>query len=563
MQLSNKLYHINAGLSNQFIFMFSIIRDFDQFILLLELYKLRIQDEPTIQIVVEHCTKYPNRKSILNKVDNQLQDSLKLDYYQVETFLPDLQNKLEYINNNYKDNIKLFNFPINNQFKVIFNKIQLNRLFNDIESFYKNYLILETLFQLTLSEQNNTKKEIISIEEQRDKLKNEHTQKYLNNQNKDLPISNESINKTEETRIDNIFESCINSVLKSFLLHITINYYFYINKNHCVVENKEELTFKLPTLFPLSYIFNIDYFKSLILSLNKYTLDNIKLRCDKILRKLQDDEIETLEIMMLTCLFFIYCIRFLNETHTDYLSNNIKKLFNDSDLQLRLLNNHVKTYFPNFKISFNIYDITIEDIEEKDLDNNIEEISQNYKHLISVSEEDFIDNVFKDLNKNKNKDLILNSKKIFNIESLKTQKSAAVKNNILQNPEFNNLQGDLFEYDLINYNFNSQYLTDANLLLNQYIEDKNTFLIRLRNNEIKENVPITIINLFELITNILYSEDINIQQYYNTYDYYNILCNQLKDPTVFPHIIFLYIIYQIIIPYLYLNYNIKEFEDVF
>src|SRR6056297_2392314 len=106
MYLSSKNYHVNAGISNQYLFMFSIIREFDQFLILLELFKLRIQDEPSIQIVIDHCTKFPNRRSILNKVDNQLQDSLKLDYYQVENYLPDLKYKSDYINTNYQDNTR-------------------------------------------------------------------------------------------------------------------------------------------------------------------------------------------------------------------------------------------------------------------------------------------------------------------------------------------------------------------------------------------------------------------------------------------------------------------------
>src|SRR6056297_414015 len=120
--LASKLYHINAGLANQFIFNFSIIREYDQFLILLELYKLRIQDEFTLNIVVKHCTENPSRLSLLDKVDNQLQDSLKISYYEAEQYLPTLNQQKEYIERNYSDN-KLFNFKIfNDQFKVIFSK---------------------------------------------------------------------------------------------------------------------------------------------------------------------------------------------------------------------------------------------------------------------------------------------------------------------------------------------------------------------------------------------------------------------------------------------------------
>ena len=544
MQLSSKIYHVNAGLTNQFLFMFSIVREFDQFIVLLELFKLRIQDEPTLEIVIKHCNENPNRRSILNKVDNQLQDSMKLDYYQVENYLPQLEDHYQIINEKYNDE-KLFKFPITDKFRVIFNKKQVNRFYNDLKAFYSNYIILESTFQMSLPKEE--KKEVVNVSEKKDTLKNEYYQE-------ELP------KPQERSKFDEIFDLCINNTIKSFLIHITVNYYIYVGEKHVFIEDNK---INLPSLFPLIYVFNLKYFESLISSLNSYTIENIKMRCDKILRKLQDDQTTSIEMMILCGLLFVYYLRFLSESHTDYLLNNTRKLFNDTDLQSRLLTNHTKNYFPNQQISFHVNEINLDEIEEINLENKIEEVGEKYSHLKSVSEEDFIDKIMKDLDDNE-PELILNNKKILSLDHLKNRKSAGVKKNNLDNPEFQNTDAkdELTEYNCFRYNFQDEYITEAYKLFNEFIEDQNTFLIKLKKDELNTNIPKTVINLFEVLSRILYDKEIKIQQYSNTYTYYQILKNNINDVNAFPHIIILYIIFQIIIPHLYLQYNIKEFEDV-
>ena len=545
MQLSSKIYHVNAGLTNQFLFMFSIVREFDQFIVLLELFKLRIQDEPTLEIVIKHCNENPNRRSILNKVDNQLQDSMKLDYYQVENYLPQLEDHYRIINEKY-DNEKLFKFPITDKFRVIFNKKQVNRFYNDLKAFYSNYIILESAFQMSLPKEE--KKEIVNVKEKKDTLKKEYYEE-------ELP------KPQERSKFDEIFDLSINNTIKSFLIHITVNYYIYIGEKHVFIKDNK---INLPSLFPLIYIFNLKYFESLINSLNSYTIENIKMRCDKILKKLQENQITSVEIMILCGLLFIYYLRFLSESHTDYLLNNTRKLFNDVELQSRLLTNHTKNYFPNQQIFFHINEINLDEIEEINLENKIEEIGGKYSYLKTVSEEDFVDKIMKELDDNGN-EIVLNNKKIFSLDYFKNQKKINIKNFNLDNPEFQNTdkKDELIEYNYFKYDFQNKYITDAYKLFREFIEDQNTFLIKLKKNELNTNVPKTVINLFEILSQILYNKEIKIQQYHNTYSYYQILKNNINDISVFSHITILYVIYQIIIPHLYLEYNIKEFEDVF
>jgi len=567
--LASKLYHIDAGTTNQYIFNFSIIREFDQFLTLLELYKLRVQDEFTLNIVIKHCTENPNRLSLLTKVDNQLQDSLKLSYYDVEKYLPVLKQKQEYVNQNYTDD-KLINFKIfNDQFIVIFNKLQINRFYCDINSYYSNYILLESLYQLTLNNTVDTnKKDIVNIANQKDSLKQDHI-KEIQTQQKQIELpKQESEQINNPTKLDDIFSLCLNNVLKSFLLHITSNYYIYISEEYCK-HNENNYTF--PNLFPMIYIFNTNYFKSLLISLNNYSIDHVKMRIQKALMKLKEEfnVLKPLEKMILINMIFLYYLRFIQDTHTDYLNNNITKLFNDSDLQTRVLNNHTKTYFPNVDMTFEIKDISVDDMCDNELNKNIENIGEKYKHLTSVSEKDFVDKVLIDLDKienNKKDDLLLNNNIILNLNDLKNNIiSESMKKKLNENNLINqsSLNTDYYKIDkLYSYDFKNECLTNAYSLFKEYVNDSSMFVVKLKKGDLNLiNISKSVINLFESIKNILYDTEINIQNYFNTYNYYKILCKNLNDSSSFPHHILLYVIYQIIIPHLYLNYEIQEFED--
>lgn len=565
--LSSKLYHVNAGMTNQYIFSFSLIREFDQFLILLELYKLRIQDDFTLDIVVKHCNDYPNRKTLLDKVDNQLVDSLKISYYEVENYLPTLLQQKLYIDQNYMDN-QLINFKIfNDVFRVIFNKRQINRLYYDINAYYSNYIVLESLYQLTLRNTNeNDYKSIVNINEKRDSLKQEHQNAEKTKTNIQLP---KKVVTPSSTRLDDILLLCISPLVKSFLIHISTNYYVYVTEDHCYLDDNN--TYNIPNIFSSTYIFNSNYLKSILMCLVNYSVENIKMRTQKILMQLKDehDELKPLERMLLINLLFLYYLRFTHETHTEYLDNNIVRIFNDSHLQSRLLFNHTKNYFPDIDLKFNVVDIGVDDMKEAKLDQDIVDIGKKYKHLIPVSEKDFIQKIMKEVDDDSPIDdqLKLNRIDILNLIELKNNSISPNKRSLLNQNKLitEDSQDERQENnnDLFKYNFNQDYLTPAYRLFNEYVNDPNTFVVQLKTNKLKtDNVSKTIINLFEPIKTILYSKEVNIQNHFNTYDYYKILCNNLNDPLSFPYYVLLFIIFQIIIPHLYVNYNMVEFENV-
>ena len=76
-------------------------------------------------------------------------------------------------------------------------------------------------------------------------------------------------------------------------------------------------------------------------------------------------------------------------------------------------------------------------------------------------------------------------------------------------------------------------------------------------------VPVNVLNMFNILKQLLYDKNSEVLKSNNTYIYYDTIIKSINDPTVFSHYSYLYIIYQIILPFMFLNYNIIEFEDMF
>jgi hypothetical protein len=246
------------------------------------------------------------------------------------------------------------------------------------------------------------------------------------------------------------------------------------------------------------------------------------------------------------------------------------ELFNDIQIQQRILNNHNKIYLKNDSLIFNIKELTIEEMVIVDDEENIIKLGEKYHHLISVSEDSFIEKILTDINNSiKEEKISFNSIRLININNLKNIKIAAskknenIKDNILLDPD-NLIEYDLQYQNLFEYDFNDKYLTLGYKYFNNFIQDQSNFLLEYKQNKLNLNlVPVNIINFFGIIKTLLYSNESKVLKSNNTYVYYNELIKLINDPKVFSHYIFLFIIYQIIIPFMYINYNIEEFEDVF
>jgi hypothetical protein len=561
MELSTKMFHINNGIQEQFIFKLAIVKNLDMFNVLLELYKLNIQDEPTLNIVIEHCTNNPHRGDLLKKVDSKLVDSINLNYVEIENYLPILKNHLNMLVQKYEPN-KLVNFPICNKFTVIFNANQVKRLYNDLRGFYQNYMVMDALFKLTVKDLKN-KPVVENITGKKDQLKKDHVEAVK------LP----EVETNEQTEFDNVLNLCINHSLKSLLIHLSCNYFIYISSKNANMEITENNIFRIniPTIFPASFVFNNNYIKSLVMSLTVYPIKDIEMRINKILNGISSEkEVIPIILMCRMCLLYLYYLAYLYQSHSSYLLNNLVDLFNDVNIQKRLLYNHTKVYFKRNDIEFNIYEMTMDQMIELDKTFEINDLGEKYRHLIPVSEDSFIEKIINDLKDDpKQYKIEINNKRIINIKSLIDAKVAAskkddnIKSNVLLDPD-NLLDYDQIYSNLFNYDFNNPKLTLAHQYFDNFIQDQSGFILKYKQKELDfKSVPVNILNMFNILKELLYNQNSEILKTNNTYIYYKNIVESVNDPSVFPHYSYLFIIYQIILPFMFLNYNIIEFEDVF
>lgn len=560
MELSTKMFHINNGIQEQYIFKLAIVKNLDMFNVLLELYKLNIQDEPTLNIVIEHCQNNPHRGDLLKKVDSKLVDSINLNYVEIENYLPVLKNHLNMLVQKYEPN-KLVNFPICNKFTVIFNANQVKRLYSDLYGFYQNYMVMDALFKLTVKDLKN-KPVVENITGKKDQLKKDHVEAVR------LP---EETN--EQTEFDNVLNLCINHSLKSLLIHLSYNYFIYISSKNANIEITENNIFRIniPTIFPASFVFNNNYIKSFVMSLTVYPIKDIEMRINKILNGISSEkEVIPIILMCRMCLLYLYYLAYLYQSHSSYLLNNLIDLFNDVNVQKRLLYNHTKVYFKRNDIEFNIFEMTMDQMIELDKTFEINDLGEKYRHLIPVSEDSFIEKIINDLKDDpKQYKIEINNKRIINIKSLidakvaDSKKDENIKNNSLLDPD-NLLDYDQIYTNLFNYDFNNSKLTLAHQYFDNFIQDQSGFILKYKQKELDfKSVPVNILNMFNILKELLYNQNSEILKTNNTYIYYKNIVESVNDPSAFPHYSYLFIIYQIILPFMFLNYNIIEFEDVF
>ena len=560
--------------NNQFIGVMksSIIKDLADIKLRIEVFKIFSADNSVINMIEKDCIDdHVNVKS-LKLVNSELIYSKNMTYVDCENFT----RYLHFITTrNLQEDIKkglvwVIEFKFNldvNFFKIVLTSPQVYRLYKQVESFYSNYLILASVIRQDHTEIKPTS------EVKHDKKITEYIQKDA----PPVPPSPENIKQFDE--IDSIFELCLTSSLKSSLIHYTFNYFRYISKEHysVLVNSSNQIQYTLPILIPGKFIIDETYFQSIITSHTSISSNNIVFIIKKILNNLIQDHKKYNEtpllLMMIMYLLFVYLLRYLYDSNKDSFMYYFKQFICVPNMQLQLITKMIQGGFPDFhnKIFFKITDIDLLDFSENN-NNHIEKISKDYKHLIPISQKDFADKIFNTLeNTSINRSPInfkLTNKKLIDFSKLIINKNIKNSNSVLFDPdnilELSNSNNDTIDYDLLNYQLQKQ--TNANghnkittkvysILLN-YIKNPSSLLII---ND--DDIPKEVLNLFEVISKkVLIAAKIT-KDTISTLKYYDILLETIPNPHEFRHITFLYIIFQIIIPYHNDIYNNTQFED--
>ena len=518
----SKYTYINAG-PVQAILKFKIVRDNYKFKVVFELYELHIKKDQVemCNLIEQQCNQINSQ--VLEKFNNNLNGSIILDYYNVESYLPVLKNIIIQIQDTKRYNITLYN-----KLQVILTRVELIRIYNDLESFYKNHMLLETCLRM-VSISNEKPPEVVKVCNYK---KENITQPQPEPQNQQLPKDDSNL----------LFQLCVNDKLKQLLIFQILNYYMFLPLDE--ISTKNNIIY-IPNLFS-SVLFNKIYNSSLLFTLTNTNINDLKIVISKILKNLKDDKLDKVVVMGLTFLLYFYLLRLIYDTHTSYVLNNLDDIFKDRTIQEKLLNSQINIYFKEISIQFNVTDIKLDNIVSV----NIDKLSEKYNYLKIVNQEDFTDKIFENIDKKES--VPINQHSILDLNNLKYCKIDLTTLPIFGKDDIDNSTQLLLEYEKVDNRLETYCLK----IFNIFINDSNKFYLLKDKNSI--SLPVTILNLFPKIADIL--KTINTKQKLDsTLTYYNLLIDELSDDFLPSTLI--YIIFQLMIPYMYNNYNINIFDD--
>ncbi len=552
----------------------AIVKDFNDIKFKIDFYKFLTEDRQLIETVKKNCEDDHTNVDTLKLISTDNVYSKLLNYNEAEEFIKNLRFILG--RNIYEDMNKkqlwIIDFKFSrdvNFFKVTMNSQQVLRLYNQVNSFYSNYLILSSLMRqnIILSEQDQINKQDKRVTEYIPPSSSKEAQ---------APPTPQIINDRND--LDNIFELCLTNSIKSSLIHYTFNYFRYITNKHCKIltNDKGQIQYNLPLLMPGKFNINEQYFNSLILSNTSIEQNKIIYIIKKILHNLctttEKYKDNPLQVMMVNYLLFVYLLRYLYDSNRESYRHYFSHFICNPTIQNQLLTKIISTGFADFanKIFFKITNIDLNDIDDEYNLEKINKLSEDFKYLIPISQEEFANNVFTETTKNKDKkeqlEIKLSSKKVIDINNLISNNQKQIKStkSILFDPDniLDPTQEVSNDYNFLDYNLLSsngaKIISAAYQKILDYIKNPSSILL-MKEHEIPKEVK----SLFGVISKNILDYSVITKYTISTYDYYKILLEKLPHPQNFKHITFLYIIFQIIIPYHYDVYGNSQFEDYF
>jgi hypothetical protein len=554
----------------------SIIKDFHDVKLKIEFYKILTSDRQLVEMVEKSCLEDHINPNALKLVSSELVYTKIMNYNDSEYF----RNYLSFVcsRNLYEDRklskvwIIEFKFPNSgdvNFFRINLTTDQVTRLYSQINSFYSNFMLFSAIAKQYV------------IEQPKEEIKSKKVTEYAKDvENIAIGIETQRVSQLspqtkERNELDDIFELCLNSSIKSSLIHYTFNYFKYFTKDHCKIQTnqKGQVQYILPLLVPGNLNFDDSYFDSLIQANGSVSSSNVIFAIKKILNNLllnySKYHEKPIMIMMMGYLLFVYMLKYLNDTNKESFRTHFRRLVCDADSQSGILRSLIATStFKDFtnKIFFKIVNICPTEAANDQEIERINTLSQEYKHLVPVSQEEFVEKVFTRINDQTGSKLPkffkLSNKKVIDISKYILQKKQTISySTVLFDPD-QTLDQDQSEdklYNILDYeviNNSTRVISKAYQHLINYVKNPSSLLL------LKEtDLPKEIINLFDILSKKILNPSVISKDNVNTLNYYDILVESLPDPNQFNHITLMYIIFQIMIPYHYDIYNTNQFID--
>ena len=565
MELS--ILHIFVDHTNyKGILRFSITREFHNLCIDMRMYQITMQDSKTIEVFRKNLESDPNNPNLMDIIPTR--KVLKEVFHLINA-----ETTVDYIESLPLSTSDKFKVEIGANLTCVLERNQLRRVYNFFNSFVKNFALLDSVFKLYINMTEVSKTQETPVvqtqviqsnkETSNNSIKFKMPNSLIPNLKTESSKKEESPDLAPKSEIEYILDTyCLNNTFKSFVIHHIFNHLRYlINAVVLSKDGEEKFEISIPILFDqFYYSLNYDYVLSVFRNTFLETEENvISFNQKKILENIvvdinkpQDSE-TNLSIMLLLFIFYCYQYRTITSKYPEFdFESYFRPELQESGINFFVKNNGMSDVF-SVKILESVKD------DDNDLINTI---SSKYKHLIPVSEMDFLDIVVSEYKKKKEfkvEDFQISSTKIIDIDLLMNSNSMIEK---IKKQELDSIDTSIYSNRSTGstlLNFDQKIITKAYNHFKEYVENPTTVSSLLALKVLP--VPKQVINLFDFFSRNFQKLFTNTTN--NTLDYYRILVDNLPAPKSYGHQTYLYLIYNLIIPYHYDNFKTTKFIDSF
>jgi hypothetical protein len=504
-------------------------------------HQIDLQSPDTIESFRRNLESDPSNPNIINVIPNKR--VLNEKFYLIES-----EQVVDYILKLPDNGQDRHQVQIGKNLVCVLDRNQLRRVYNFFNSFVTNFALLDSIFKLYISIVNDEKS--LKIEKPKEEpvklILETPVVTFQEDQKPDLAPKNE---------VEYILENyCISNIFRSFIIHHLFNYLRYCTSQVKIEKDKNVIS--IPILFdPFYYNLNYDHIMCILRTTFLATDDKIiSFNQKKIIDTIQGkDSGSELEILLLIFIFYCYQFKTIQVNYPDFEF----EYFFKQEIQQSILNYFIKQLGKEFVV--NVFEESDENYNEE----LIISISEKYKHLIPVSETDFLSvvvNEYKKPREFKIKDFKISFNNILDLNSLMENNTIIEKVKNQDSPSVNTSLYSTRSCSSSLLNFESKIITKTYYYFKEYVNNPTTLSSLLL---LKESpVPKQILNLFDFFSR-------NFQKLFKngednkTLSYYKILSDHLPSPRSYDHQTYLYLIYNLIIPYHYDNFKITKFVDCF
>jgi len=553
-------------------------RDYNGFVLQLEVYRFLKSNQYVLENIVKQNIVNPTDSKLLDRVSSEKIHSSSLNYPEVKTLCTYLKQVLTWAQQN---NHKVINTSILNKMTVVLTFNQLVQFYHVIDSFGKNYFILESMFNMIskLGEKSETKQQVIPDDKITDYIpaaagSKETVSQYVQQQ-QDLKPSND---------LEVLLEYCYHPNLKNLVIHYSLNYYQYVTEEDIgFMMEDNNINIKVPNILPQSLSMDSEFFYSYIASNNSVPLNTITTYASKLIQKAFLDEPDVYRknpvyFMIVNLMLLVYSIRYLIELYPQIFDLQFEEILsNVGDMQKRIIQHYCVTFLKTsgikthdngqeYLFNYDIVDFNLYSQQEKKIDKSIEAISAMDSHIIPVSQEAFVKSVIGKLREQTDDSFTqhpgfkFSNKKILDLDNImkSIETSKKVKRSQFVDPD--QTIDPIMSDNIILTNYLHYELIEDNIITKSF-----KYVMSYLNNpgsvSLIKDLPKEVTNLFPILTkNILTNQNLP-ENMDSTYDYYRVIVSNLPHPESIRYITILFVVFQIVIPYYYAFYKKTIFND--